>query len=182
MRDLTNLKLYAWHVGDVQANVEENINDIDLAVCYADHGDEFLYICTKDGEAFTYGWFINRPFCILDEADDWVLRRPIPGVAGKIDSKDAEYLSFDEVSWVYKDGIELKPGEYYISYDDPDEWGVESGSLSLDQFADDALEKVRRDVVELKAKLQGYLDELNPDNEKLPELLAIRDQIGAFIF
>lgn len=180
MRDLTNLELYAWHVGEIQANVEENVENIDLAVCYEDHGDEFLYIHTKNGEAFTYGWFINRPF--HSETDSGFTRRPVPGVAGKIESKDVEYLSFDEVSWVCKNGEELKRGEYFISYDDPDEWGTESGSLSLDQFADNALEKVRADTIQLKLTLQERLNDLNLDSDTLVELLEIRDHLERAYF
>lgn len=178
LRELISEPLCAHGVGEVRANVEEDADDIVLAVCYEDHGDDFLYIRTKDGKEFKYGWYINRPF---GDSKGFV-RRPEPGIAGKISAENAEYLFSDEIQWVCKDGRVLAPDEYFISYGDPDEWGVEPCTLVLDQFDSNALEKVRNEAVELKLKILESLDDLNLDTDDLSELLTARDLLEDFYY
>jgi len=43
----------------VITNIEERAEDIKLIVKYEDHGDEFIYVRTKAGEEFRYGFFLN---------------------------------------------------------------------------------------------------------------------------
>lgn len=76
-----NLNNYGGIV--VKPVVEENPKDIYLAIEYNDHGDDFLFIETKNGKRFLYGWFLNRfGFPDYDELDtswntDKFIRKPI---------------------------------------------------------------------------------------------------------
>lgn len=45
----------------MKPNIEENEDDIFIAVKYEDHGDEFLYVETIDDKRYEYGWYLNRP-------------------------------------------------------------------------------------------------------------------------
>lgn len=44
----------------VDVTTDEEIQDIDLAIKYNDHGDEFLYVRTYSGEQYEYGYYLNR--------------------------------------------------------------------------------------------------------------------------
>lgn len=44
----------------VRPMVEESDDEIYVAIRYNDHGDDFVYIKTKDGKQYTYGYFLNR--------------------------------------------------------------------------------------------------------------------------
>lgn len=58
--EINNLKLYNYGAPWVKPCIEENEDDIFIAVKYKDHGDEFLYIETINNEAYEYGWYLNR--------------------------------------------------------------------------------------------------------------------------
>lgn len=58
--EINNLKLCNYGAPSVKPCVEENEDDIFMAVKYEDHGDEFLYIETINNEKYKYGWFLNR--------------------------------------------------------------------------------------------------------------------------
>ncbi len=58
--ELKNLKLNNWKSVVVAANVEEDIEDIHIAIGYHDHGDHFLFIQTKDGKRYEYGFWCGR--------------------------------------------------------------------------------------------------------------------------
>lgn len=58
--EINNLKLCNYGAPSVKPCVEENEDDIFMAVRYEDHGDEFLYIETINNEKYEYGWYINR--------------------------------------------------------------------------------------------------------------------------
>ena len=66
----------------LRADIEEKENDIIAAILYNDHGDDFLYVITKE-QAFEYGWWLNRnPYPDYDEVNDsyWTkdwLRYPV---------------------------------------------------------------------------------------------------------
>ena len=44
----------------VLADVEEAKDDVNLAIKYNDHGDDFIFVRTKDGKTFKYGLFVTR--------------------------------------------------------------------------------------------------------------------------
>ena len=44
----------------VLADVEEAKDDVNLAIKYNDHGDDFIFVRTKDGKTFEYGLFVTR--------------------------------------------------------------------------------------------------------------------------
>lgn len=63
--DLRDIKLNCWKDIVVRAEIEEDPNDIHIAISYHDHGDDFLFIQTKDGKRVEYGFYCNRE----DETD-----------------------------------------------------------------------------------------------------------------
>ena len=73
----------------LKADVDENPEDIVVAVCYCDHGDDFLVIKTKDA-CYKYGLFVTRngydACCLNDENHyqrSWFLK--VPKLTGPID-------------------------------------------------------------------------------------------------
>ena len=72
--------------GGITLNVvtDEDIQNINLAIKYHDHGDEFLYVRTNSGEEYEYGYWLNRKFFEdfdinknSGESDAFFLKRPI---------------------------------------------------------------------------------------------------------
>lgn len=57
---LQNLILGNYDKIKVRTEIEEKIEDIDLAIKYTDHGDEFLVI-RSNGKYYEYGWWQHRP-------------------------------------------------------------------------------------------------------------------------
>lgn len=58
-KKLDGIILKNWRSVDVLVELDESIDDIELAIKYEDHGDDFLIIKTKD-QLFEYGWYLNR--------------------------------------------------------------------------------------------------------------------------
>lgn len=57
---LENCKvLKGWDGYDVKLDLEENPDDIWMAIKYSDHGDEYLIVGTKDRKVYKYGCFVN---------------------------------------------------------------------------------------------------------------------------
>ncbi len=67
--DLKNIKLNNYNKMTVRADVEEKPEDIKLAIVYTDHGDDFVYVRTKDNQQFLYGYFLGRR-CEPDNLED----------------------------------------------------------------------------------------------------------------
>ena len=83
-KEFRTMKLNAWKNIVVSAGVEENINDIHVALKYSDYGDDFLYIETKGGHKFKYGFFCNLKYHTnyedlkpAEERKDGFLRNPV---------------------------------------------------------------------------------------------------------
>lgn len=57
--DIKNLKLNAYGDIDLKANVEEELDDIELGVLYSVHGDDYFLVKVKNGGFFKYGYFVN---------------------------------------------------------------------------------------------------------------------------
>lgn len=57
---LSKMILRGWEGINVTANIDEELSNVKVAVKYSDHGDEFLFVKTKDGKTYLYGWFIGR--------------------------------------------------------------------------------------------------------------------------
>lgn len=81
---LSKTILRDWGGINVVADIDEKIEDIRVAVKYSDHGDDFLFIKTKDGKAYEYGWYIGRRdvFCpdydrLIESPNNWgFIRKP----------------------------------------------------------------------------------------------------------
>ena len=58
-KKLEGIILKNWRSVAVLVELDESIEDIELAIKYEDHGDDFLIIKTKD-QLFEYGWYLNR--------------------------------------------------------------------------------------------------------------------------
>ncbi len=58
---IENAVIQYWG-GDVplKASIEEKPEEIELAIKYNDHDDDFIYIKTTDGNEYLYGYFCNR--------------------------------------------------------------------------------------------------------------------------
>ena len=61
-----------WGGFNVIADIDEKLEDIRVAVKYDDHGDEFLFIKTKDDKAYEYGWYINRRDVFCPDYDELI--------------------------------------------------------------------------------------------------------------
>ena len=79
-----NETLNYWNKEIMEVVTDEELKDIDLAIKYHDHGDEFLYIRTYSKEQYVYGYWFDRPglseFDITKnngESDSSHIRRPI---------------------------------------------------------------------------------------------------------
>lgn len=59
MDRLKDLKMNAWENIVLAAGVDEKPDDIHIAILYHDHGDDFLFIQTKDGHQYKYGFWCN---------------------------------------------------------------------------------------------------------------------------
>ena len=55
---LENLILGNWGGITLKAEIEEKMEDIDLAIKYNDHGDQFLVV-RSNGEYYEYGYYLN---------------------------------------------------------------------------------------------------------------------------
>ena len=71
-----------WGGFKVLANVEETTDNANLAIQYDDHGDEFIFVRTKDGRIFEYGLYVTRK-CEPDMSElelscykDYFIRKP----------------------------------------------------------------------------------------------------------
>jgi len=107
MERLNNLILNQWNHISVKANVDEKLDDIRLAIMYDDHGDDFLYIETYDGQCYEYGYWLNRAFGGHPDSTDltsysWMnfIRRP--STYKRIDERmrKAAEISNDIYRWV----------------------------------------------------------------------------------
>lgn len=94
----------------LKADVDENPEDIVAAVCYCDHGDDFLVIKTKDA-CYEYGLFVTRnghdARCLNDENHyqrSWFLK--VPKLTGPIDyrSETANDIYFFICKTTVEDG------------------------------------------------------------------------------
>lgn len=59
---LSKLKLHTFSERIISVDVEEEIESITLAVLYKRHGDDYLYVKTNKGEAYTYGYFLDLKY------------------------------------------------------------------------------------------------------------------------
>lgn len=76
MKDNLKVILRSWGGIILEADIEEDYDQILYAVKYHDHGDSFLRVQPKDGNPCEYGWWLNRcgmpDYCDLDQ--DWAQR------------------------------------------------------------------------------------------------------------
>lgn len=73
-----NLILKTFEGMPFEARIEEDPEDIDFAVCYNYHGDEYVFIKTKDDKKYEYGYYLNLRYA--DETyimkSDLYIRKP----------------------------------------------------------------------------------------------------------
>ena len=77
--------LHNWGGITCEVVTDEDVKDINLAIKYCDHGDEFLYVRTNSGNEYEYGYYLDRKDCFADfdsnknngESDSMFIRRPI---------------------------------------------------------------------------------------------------------
>lgn len=53
------MTIRTWHGPDFKPDIEEDMNDIFLMIGYSDHGDDFIYVQTKDGHEYEYGYWCD---------------------------------------------------------------------------------------------------------------------------
>ena len=75
MIDELRKPLHCWRDIIVDPQIEENAEDIWLAVKYDDHGDDLWLIGTKDGSFYRYGYIVNRTIDFV--FDDAWKRKPV---------------------------------------------------------------------------------------------------------
>lgn len=91
--DIKNLKLSAYHDLDLKANVEEELDDIELGVLYSVHGDQYFLVKTKSGKTFNYGYFCNLWYeRDIDNLGPEYIRKPEL-------FKKPRNTEFDEIRW-----------------------------------------------------------------------------------
>ena len=73
---LSETILRDWGGVNVIANIDEKLEDIEIAVKYSDHGDDFLFVKTKDGKAYEYGWYIGRRDNVFCPDYDELIKSP----------------------------------------------------------------------------------------------------------
>lgn len=61
MENLKEIALRNYGGIVVKSSIDEKTEDVNLAILYQDHGDDFLVIRTGE-KIYKYGWFVNRPF------------------------------------------------------------------------------------------------------------------------
>lgn len=69
---LSKTILRDWGGINVVADIDENLEDIRVAVKYSDHGDDFLFVKMKDGTAYEYGWYIGRQDVLCPDYDELI--------------------------------------------------------------------------------------------------------------
>lgn len=102
MIDLKNYKLYAY--GDIclKADIEESIDDIEIAVGYHNHGDHYIYVKTKEGATYDYGCFFNLKF-----EDNYE------------NINEAKYLRVPEMFSIYEDSkTHILSNELYFRFEE----------------------------------------------------------------
>lgn len=61
MKNLNEIALGNYGGIVVKSSIDEKAEDVNLAILYQDHGDDFLVIRTGK-KIYKYGWLVNRPF------------------------------------------------------------------------------------------------------------------------
>ena len=69
---LSKTILRDWGGINVVADIDENLEDIRVAVKYSDHGDDFLFVKMKDCNAYEYGWYIGRRDTFCPDYDELI--------------------------------------------------------------------------------------------------------------
>lgn len=167
-RDLRNLKLNCWDGIVVVANVEEDPKEIHIAALYEDHGDEFLFIETKDGQQFEYGFWCNRKYAysyedlIRNGAPSWANYVRLPDMfCDHVGDREVSSLSNDlysETERYFKEN-RMSSG-YNKKY-----YSAEVAQLAFEQVIN-AFEKaysrnVRYDYSDKRKNIEGFLQDNN---------------------
>lgn len=106
-----NRPLYCW--GDIIVNpdIQENLDDIWLAIRYDDHGDDFWLIGTKNGSFYRYGYIINRTCEHLPD-NMWIRK---PNLFKKVDER--AHVS-NHLFFYFREHFEEKTDGIFSTYTD----------------------------------------------------------------
>lgn len=87
-KEFRTMKLNTYRNIVLSAGVEEDFDDIHIAIKYVDHRDDYLFIETKDGKRLMYGFFCNLSYHTdvedlkpVEDGKDGFLRNPVMFVA-----------------------------------------------------------------------------------------------------
>lgn len=182
MKNIETIYAYGDYV--MKAEIEEKPEDIHLCVGYTDHGDEFIYVRTKNGNAYIYGYWCNRNY----EPDyDRLLEHP---------SKD--YVRLPKLFKNLDKGSQLSNSiyhdmDYYIDYSNyrSKSWDPASSKWSreykfesvVETFQRAAASGIKYDWEDKRNILFEYLrkyDMDSPDNLKIVEELPMSSRIDGF--
>lgn len=100
MKDNLKVFLSNWGGLILEANVEEDLDQIKVAVKYNDRGDEFLLVKTNDDQCYEYGWWLNR--CGTPDYSDldgyyknYFIRKPVLFKKLDVHSSESNRICFE---------------------------------------------------------------------------------------
>ena len=165
--------LCAYHDIIFDPQVEEEKENIDIAICYEDHGDDYIFVKTKTGERYIYGWFCNLPgwpncndLNRTDIFDRWFVRKPVVfkkddrcTVSNKI-YFEIQNLVYKKTSWGISNQIKVefdhKTAQWH--YDYFCRWTKEQNELGtqyhLDSKKDELLKYLEANEIATEENLQ----------------------------
>ena len=119
---LSKIILRNWGGINVTSDIDEKLEDISVAVKYSDHGDDFLFIKTKDGKEYEYGWYIGREDVFCPDYDDLIKSPNDCGFIRKprlIYAYDNRHVLSNEIFWYVKKNFveDISFGSYRCPYE-----------------------------------------------------------------
>ena len=135
---LSKIILRNWGGINVTADIDEKLKDIKVAVKYSDHGDDFLFVKTKDGNEYEYGWYIDRQDVFCPDYDELIKSPNDYGFIRKprlIYAYDNKHVLSNEIFlYVKKNFVEdISFGSYRYPYEYDDTYIAQ---LKLDNYVE----------------------------------------------
>ena len=182
MKNIETIYAYGDYV--MKAEIEEKPEDIHLCIGYTDHGDEFIYVQTKDGCTYTYGFWCNRNF----QPDyDYLLKHPTEDYVRLPKLFKAADRNSTLSNSIYRDF------NYYMDYSnyhsrswDPGrrEWEREyKFKHAVELFQEAASSGIKYDWEAKREIFFEYLKKYDmdtPDNLKIVEELPMSSRVNGF--
>ena len=171
--------LQNWGDVVVTAITEEEINDIERAVVYCNHGDDFLLIRTKDGDYYKYGWFLNRTlYPDYDELaydNSFIVKPHLYNLYDKYHEKENEIFELYYATMTDRFTNRVRHYEKEKAIEIFEDFKVLMYRVSLSKYtynAENYKERVRRFLVEN--------DILDNDTEEILERIKWSSRINGF--